>query len=98
MSPLSYLSLGTFLAGALFGQGLDPSLLQKAPTDTWPTYNGDYSGRRYTTLSQISNANVQNLTLAWVYRANSAGGNLFGSALKSTLLEVDGALYFPVPD
>ena len=26
--------------------GLDPKALLKPPTDTWPTYNGDYSGRR----------------------------------------------------
>ena len=35
-------------------QGLDPhKLLQKEPTDTWPTYNGDYSGRRFSPLTQI---------------------------------------------
>src|SRR5712691_818823 len=98
MSCSRYLSLGVLLAAALFGQGLDPALLLKAPTDTWPTYNGDYSGRRYSTLSQISNANVQNLTLVWVYRANSGGGNPFGSSVKTTPLEVNGVLYFTVPD
>ena len=33
--------------------GLDPALLAKPPIDTWPTYHGDYSGRRYSTLRQI---------------------------------------------
>src|SRR6195256_1257354 len=31
-------------------QGLDPEVLLKSPTDAWPTYNGDYSGRRFSTL------------------------------------------------
>jgi acido-empty-quinoprotein group A len=58
-------------------RGLDPGLLTKPPTDAWPTYHGDYSGRRYSTLSQINAANVKNLALAWVYRANtsSTGAN-----------------------
>jgi alcohol dehydrogenase (cytochrome c) len=28
-------------------QVLDPVLLTKPATDSWPTYNGDYSGRRF---------------------------------------------------
>ena len=42
------------------------------PTDSWPTYHGDYSGRRYSTLKQINTANVKGLTLAWVYRLNTS--------------------------
>jgi acido-empty-quinoprotein group A len=61
------------------GQGLDPALLMKLPTDAWPTYNGDYSGRRYSPLKQINATNVKNLTLAWIYRANtSSQGALVG--------------------
>ena len=33
---------------------LDPSLLGKAPTSSWPTFNGDYTGQRYSTLTQIA--------------------------------------------
>jgi alcohol dehydrogenase (cytochrome c) len=77
--------------GLLAAQGLDPAKLLQPPTDTWPTYNGDYSGRRYSTLSQINAANVHDLTLAWVFNANSR-------ALKSTPLEVNGILYFTVPN
>ena len=40
------------MAAALV-QGLDPAALLKPPTDTWPTYNGDYTGRRYSPLKQI---------------------------------------------
>ena len=62
---------------ALFSQGLDPALLTRPATDAWPTYNGDYSGRRFSTLNQINQSNVKHLTLAWVYRATA--GNTAGS-------------------
>ncbi len=78
-------------AAALFAQGLDPSALLRPATDTWPTYNGDYSGRRYSPLDQINAANIGALTLAWVYRAR-------GAEIKSTPLEVNGILYFTAPD
>jgi len=32
---------------------LDLELLKRPPTDAWPTYHGDYSGRHYSTLKQI---------------------------------------------
>jgi len=49
------------------------------PTDSWPTYHGDYTGRRYSTLKQINTANVKGLTLAWVYRINtSRAGAILG--------------------
>ena len=41
------------LAPNLSAQGLDPAALLKPPMDAWPTYNGDYSGRRFSTLDQI---------------------------------------------
>src|SRR5207248_4331351 len=39
-------------------QGLDPAALLKPATDTWPTYNGDYSGRRFSPLDQINATNI----------------------------------------
>jgi alcohol dehydrogenase (cytochrome c) len=57
----------------------------------WPTYNGDFSGRRFSPLDQINSGNVKNLTLAWAYQGHTAG-------IKSTPLAVDGVLYFTVPD
>jgi acido-empty-quinoprotein group A len=49
-------------------QLFDPALLTKPPTNAWPTYNADYSGRRFSTLDQINQENVKHLTLAWVNR------------------------------
>ena len=46
--------------GSLLGQGL--------PAGAWPTYAGDYSQRRYSTLRQIDQTDVRHLTLAWVRR------------------------------
>jgi acido-empty-quinoprotein group A len=101
---------------ALVGQGpvLDPTLLLKPPTDAWPTYHGDYSGRRYSTLRQINAENVKNLSLAWIYRANTSAARAivggegpetppastggFNFAIKSTPLMVNGVLYFSAPD
>jgi alcohol dehydrogenase (cytochrome c) len=54
---------------SLSAQMLDPHLLEKPATDAWPTYNGDYSGRRFSTLAQINQSNIKTLNLAWVYRA-----------------------------
>ncbi|HKQ85615.1 MAG TPA: acido-empty-quinoprotein group A [Candidatus Acidoferrales bacterium] len=50
---------------AIAGQGLDPASLAKQSTDSWPTYSGDYSGRRFSPLTQINDRNVKNLALAW---------------------------------
>lgn len=86
------------LAAAFAGDGLDPGALLKQPTDMWPTYNGDYSGRRYSPLSRINSGNVRSLALAWVYHADSGSANPFGGQIKATPLQVNGVLYFTVPD
>ncbi len=75
-----------FLAGcvaaAALAQGpLDPALLLKPLGDSWPTYSGDYSGKRYSSLTQINQSNVSHLTLGWVSRvANGSGGGGRGAA------------------
>ncbi len=53
---------------------LDPALLTKPLGDSWPTYSGDYSGKRYSTLTQLNQSNVKNLTLGWVSRVTSGAG------------------------
>jgi alcohol dehydrogenase (cytochrome c) len=80
-------------------QGLDPSAILHPVPGSWPTYNGDYSGRRFSPLTQISQSNVKDLRLSWVFHADSGPSALpFASQIKSTPLEVDGVLYFTVPD
>ena len=84
------------LAGAA-DVGLDPAKLQRPPVDSWPTYNGDYSGRRFSTLTKINENNVKNLSLAWMYGINSTN-DPFGGVLKATPLVINGIMYFTVPD
>jgi len=85
-------------ASALPAQTLDPARLLQQPTDTWPTYNGDYSGRRFSPLAEINTANVKSMTLAWEYRLNPGPGGTITAPIKSTPLEVNGVLYFSIPD
>ena len=107
--------------------GVTPAELLKPLKDSWPTYNGDYSGKRYSALTQIDRSNVMHLTLAWMTRVTpgagdagagrgarsgrgGAGANIIvggegpgdiaigGGTIKASALEVDGVLYFTMPD
>jgi alcohol dehydrogenase (cytochrome c) len=97
---LSFCLPFSLLLGISVAQGLDPQkLLQREPTDSWPTYNGDYSGRRFSPLTQIHAENVRSLSLAWMFRVTI--GTLRGVGepeIKSTPLLVNGILYFTIPD
>ena len=46
------------------GGGVKPEDLLKPLKNDWPTYNGDYSGKRFSELKQIDRTNVQHMTLA----------------------------------
>src|SRR5262245_41522948 len=56
------------------GEGLDPDELLRPLSESWPTYSGDYSGKRYSALTQINQGNVKNLALAWVTRVTAGPG------------------------
>lgn len=73
-------------------QGLDPSTLLNPPPDSWPSYHGDYSGRRHSALKQITPDNVQQLALAWEFQTGQS------ATLKSSPLLVNGILYFTAPN
>ncbi len=62
------------VTAAVFAQGLDPVLLTKPATDAWPTYSGDYSGRRFSSLTQINQTNIKDLGLAWVSHLPAGAG------------------------
>jgi len=53
------------------GRGVDPADLLKPLKDSWPTYNGDYTGMRYSRLTQVNQSNVKYLTLAWSTRVTA---------------------------
>lgn len=81
----------------LWPQGLDLAKLGQPATDSWPTYNGDYSGKRFSTLSKINTGNVSSLSLAWVYHLDP-GSSSMGGSVNCTPLLVNGVLYFTLPD
>ena len=58
--------------------GLDPTTLLEPLENSWPTYSGDYTGRRYSALDQVTTENVQRLTLAWTRQMNTGMPSLNG--------------------
>jgi alcohol dehydrogenase (cytochrome c) len=73
------MALAVVLTVAAYGAtdpvaGLAPDAILKPSPDSWPTYSGDYTGRRYSALAEINQGNVKNLTFAWATRvtANAA--------------------------
>ena len=54
MTQLQKLLFAGIAPCLLAAQPLDPALLTKPLGDSWPTYSGDYSGKRYSLLKQIN--------------------------------------------
>lgn len=77
MKPTALFSFATLLALplTLFGQGggVTPEELLKPLGKEWPTYNGDYTGKRYSSLTQVNKQTVKNLSLAWTSQLNAGG-------------------------
>jgi alcohol dehydrogenase (cytochrome c) len=48
-------------------------LLQKQAAENWVSYNGDYTGRRYSGMTQITPANVSRMTAQWVFHTRGPG-------------------------
>jgi alcohol dehydrogenase (cytochrome c) len=76
----------------LIAQGLDPAMLLKPPSDSWPTYHGDYSGQHHSRLTQITAGNVHQLTLAWAFQSGQT------SQIKANPILVNGVIYVTAPD
>jgi alcohol dehydrogenase (cytochrome c) len=71
LTPL--LAFLLLLPELLFAQDdvvVDPADLVGNLDGDWATYSGDYSGRRYSNLTQVNKDNVTNLTLAWTAELN----------------------------
>ncbi len=62
------LLVGLLLARSGRAQDVSPKDLVQPLGASWPTYNGDYTGRRYSSLKQVNRATVKQLTLAWLSR------------------------------
>lgn len=48
------------------GAGLSTEVLRAPLSSSWPTYSGDYSGKRFSSLRDINRLTVTKLTLSWV--------------------------------
>jgi len=48
-------------------------LLNANLSDDWPSYNGDYTGRRYSSLTQVTPENAHQLRAQWVFHSRNAG-------------------------
>jgi alcohol dehydrogenase (cytochrome c) len=90
------MAAAALIAGAQ--SGVDQAKLLHPGTDSWPTYNGDYSGRRFSTLTKINASNVNGMSLAWASRVSVATGAGGAPAIKSTPIQVNGVLYVTTPD
>jgi alcohol dehydrogenase (cytochrome c) len=62
-------------------------LLVSPPRQDWPSYNGDYSGRRYSALDQISVKNVKHLRAQWVFHSTNS------DSMEVTPVVVGGVMY-----
>src|SRR6185437_12722382 len=93
------ISLGVLLASARASE-LDMTTLGRPPTTSWPTFNGDYSGERFSSLQQINDSNVASLQLQWSYRITDVGAQRGAPVpvIKATPLLVNGTLYFTLPN
>src|SRR5580704_5542261 len=78
--------------GRASAQGIDPATLLNPTPDSWPIYHGDYSGQRHSLLSQITPANVRELTLAWAFQTGQT------TQIKSSPIVASGILYVSIPD
>ncbi|MBS1800189.1 MAG: PQQ-dependent dehydrogenase, methanol/ethanol family [Acidobacteria bacterium] len=62
-------------------------LLSKPVRDNWPSYNGDYTGRRYSSLAEITPQNAHQLRAQWVFHSRNAG------ILQATPVVVAGVMF-----
>lgn len=102
MTKMKLFLTGALLAAptAMLAQGLDPASLLKPPINSWPTYSGDYSGRRFSTLTQVNQNNVKDLALQWVGHLTGGAGNAGGGgrgAAAGPPTYIGGEVAEPVP-
>jgi alcohol dehydrogenase (cytochrome c) len=85
-------ALAIAAAAPVAAQEVPADLLLKPPADSWPTYHGDYSGQHHSRLTEITPANVHQMTLAWAFQTN------LPQQIKATPILVNGVIYLSSPD
>ena len=66
---------------------LPAELLAPMPAENWVSYNGDYSGRRFSQLAQINTQNVLQLRAEWVFHAQNS------DRLEVTPVAINGMIF-----
>ena len=62
-------------------------LLTSPVGESWPSYNGDYTGRRFSSLREINKANIGQLRAAWVFHPGNS------QRLEATPVVIRGVMY-----
>ncbi|MGA8618795.1 MAG: hypothetical protein WB660_09815 [Candidatus Sulfotelmatobacter sp.] len=65
----------------------DKDLLMQPTSANWTSYNGDYTGRRYSSLHEINVANIAKLRAAWVFHPGNSKN------LEATPVVINGVMY-----
>ena len=62
-------------------------LMVRPVGENWPSYNGDYTGRRFSSLQEINRTNVAKLRAAWVFHPGPT------QKLEATPVVIRGVMY-----
>src|SRR4029078_12307827 len=71
----------------------DPRLRADREPQNWLSYSGNYSGHRYSPLSQINRTNIKYLQLKWSYHPLYVKNGNAQNKMENTPLVVDGIMY-----
>jgi quinoprotein glucose dehydrogenase len=71
-----------------------PALLPGQKSADWPVYGGNTDHTHYSTLNQITPANVGRLQVAWTYETHDESP---GTEMQANPIVVDGVLYATTP-
>ncbi len=66
---------------------LPAELAAAPPGANWPSYNGDFTGRRFSSLTQINPENVSQLRAQWVFHSSNS------NRLEVTPVVVNGVMF-----
>ena len=91
-----FVPLAVLIGGSLTGQERSAvatsavradDLLASPVGANWTSYNGDYTGRRYSALREINTGNVQQLRAAWVFHPGNS------QSLQATPVVIRGVMF-----